>query len=101
MPEMTRSGGPNFLGAKYAPFVVSDNPNTADFRVRDVALPRGLSEDRFNSRREIRVQVDRFQRIAEKEAGDPVNAMDEHYQQGYELVSSKEAQAAFDIQRES
>ncbi|MFK7779494.1 MAG: DUF1501 domain-containing protein, partial [Gimesia sp.] len=27
MPRMTRSGGPNFLGAKYAPFVVSDNPN--------------------------------------------------------------------------
>ena len=33
MPEMSRSGGPNFLGAKYAPFVVSDNPNNAGFRV--------------------------------------------------------------------
>ncbi|HEX5270419.1 MAG TPA: DUF1501 domain-containing protein, partial [Gemmataceae bacterium] len=43
MPEMSRSGGPNFLGARYAPFVVSDNPNTPSFRVRDVALPAGLS----------------------------------------------------------
>jgi hypothetical protein len=33
---MTRSGGPNFLGAKYAPFVVSDNPSSPDFRVRDL-----------------------------------------------------------------
>ncbi len=101
MPEMSRSGGPNFLGAKFAPFVVSDNPNSAEFRVRDVALPRGLGEDRFNSRRDIRVQLDRLQRIAEKEAGDPVTAQDEHYQQGYELITSKEAQAAFDISRES
>src|SRR4029077_8313269 len=27
IPSMSRSGGPNFLGAKYAPFVVPDNPN--------------------------------------------------------------------------
>ena len=66
MPEMSRSGGPNFLGAKYAPFVVSDNPNSTEFRVRDVALPRGLTGERFESRRAIRVQVDRMARIAEK-----------------------------------
>lgn len=101
MPEMSRSGGPNFLGAKYAPFVVSDNPNTPDFRVRDVALPAGLASERFDTRREIRVQVDRLQRIADRAAGDPVNALDEHYQQGYTLIASKEAQAAFDIHRET
>src|SRR5262249_55935388 len=27
MPSMSRSGGPNFLGAKYAPFVVDGDPN--------------------------------------------------------------------------
>jgi Protein of unknown function (DUF1501) len=100
MPEMSRSGGPNFLGAKFAPFVVSDNPNTPDFRVRDVALPRGLTGERFTSRRDIRVQVDRLARIADKAAGDPVQGLDEHYQQGYQLISSKEAQAAFDIHGE-
>lgn len=100
IPEMSRSGGPNFLGAKYAPFVVSDNPNTPGFRVRDVALPQGLSEGRFDTRREVRVQVDRMVRFNEKIAADPVAAQDEHYQQGFQLISSKEAQAAFDIGRE-
>ncbi len=100
MPEMSRSGGPNFLGAKYAPFVVSDNPNNAEFRVRDVALPRGLDEGRFEARRAVRAQVDRMLRINDKAAGDPVAALDEHYQQGYELIASKEAQAAFDVGRE-
>lgn len=100
MPEMSRSGGPNFLGAKYAPFVVADNPSQAEFRVRDVALPRGLTGERFGSRRDLRSQLDRMQRINDKAAGDPVTALDEHYEQGYNLMASKEAQAAFDIQRE-
>jgi hypothetical protein len=100
IPSMSRSGGPNFLGAKYAPFVVADNPNSPGFRVRDVAIPAELSEGRFDSRKEIRTQVDRMLRINEKAAADPVLAQDEHYQQSFELIASKEAQAAFDIGRE-
>jgi len=101
MPEMSRSGGPNFLGAQYAPFVVSDNPNTPNFRVRDVALPRTLTGERFATRQQIRAQVDRLARLRDQEAGDPAVALDQHYQQACELVLSKQAQAAFDIARET
>lgn len=101
MPEMSRSGGPNFLGAKYAPFVVSDNPSSPSFRVRDVALPDGLTGDRFETRRDIRSQIDKLRRITDPAAGDPAVSLDEHYQQAHELISSKEAQAAFDIHREA
>lgn len=100
MPSMSRSGGPNFLGAKYAPFIVSDDPSKNDFRVRDVALPAGLTDDRFVGRRDLRKLVDRFERIEDKAAGDPVAALDEYYVQGYDLVTSPEAQQAFDIHRE-
>ncbi len=77
-----------------------DDPNSSSFRVRDVALPQGISEGRFLGRRDIRVQVDRLKRIADKAAGDPVNALDDYYQQGFQLVTSPEAQKAFDIQHE-
>jgi uncharacterized protein (DUF1501 family) len=100
IPSMSRSGGPNFLGAKYAPFVVPDNPNSSSFRVRDVALPEGLTGDRFLGRKDLRGQVDRMLRINDEAAGDPVLAVDEFYAQGYELVTSKDAQAAFDIHSE-
>lgn len=100
MPDRSRSAGPNFLGARYAPFVVSDNPNVAGFRVRDVALPDGLTGDHFDSRRDIRAAVDRLPRLADRAAADPVLALDEHYQQAHQLISSHEAQAAFDIHRE-
>ena len=49
----------------------------------------------------MRVNLDRLERLAEKEAGDPVASLDEHYQQGYRLVLSKQAQRAFDVHSES
>src|SRR4051794_3591976 len=101
MPSMSRSGGPNFLGAKYAPFVVDGNPSDPSFRVRDGALPAGLTADRFADRTDLRADVDRFQRILDKAAGDPAVALDEHYKQAHDLMRSKEAQAAFDIGREA
>lgn len=100
IPSMSRSGGPNFLGAKYAPFVVPDNPNTKDFRVRDVVAPRGLDEGRVEGRKDLRARVDRFRRIVDKAAGDPVLALDEYYEQGYNLMGSAAAQKAFDIHGE-
>src|SRR5204863_3971866 len=77
------------------------NPNSSEFAVRDVALPRGLATGRFDSRREVRRDLDRLQRFADQAAGDPAAGLDEHYQQAYDLVLSAEAQAAFDIHRES
>jgi len=100
IPNMSRSGGPNFLGAKYAPFVVPDDPNGASFRVRDVTLPTGLGDERFSRRQQIRQQVDQMLRINHDSAGDPALAGDEFFKQGLQLISSPEAQAAFDIHRE-
>lgn len=100
IPNMSRSGGPNFLGARYAPFVVPDDPSSKSFRVRDVTLPTGLGDDRFSQRQQIRQQVDKMLRINHEAAGDPTLAADEFFQQGLQLISSPEAQAAFDIHRE-
>jgi hypothetical protein len=100
IPSMSRSGGPNFLGAKYAPFVVPNDPNSPYFKVRDVVLPEGLGGERFEGRAEVRNEVDKFQRFMDKATGDPALALDDHYKQAYDLMNSKEAQAAFDIGRE-
>jgi hypothetical protein len=101
MPSMSRSGGPNFLGAKYAPFVVGGDPNNKHFRVRDVELPSGITDDRFGARRDLRHLVDRLPRFSDPATADPVVAVDEFFQQGVELITTPEAQKAFDIQTES
>ncbi len=100
IPNISRSGGPNFLGSQYAPFVVPDSPNSGSFRVRDVTIPSGLTEERFESRQQIRQHVDKMLRINDPAAGDPTLAVDQFYQQSMQIISSPEAQAAFDIHKE-
>jgi hypothetical protein len=100
MPSMSRSGGPNFLGAKYAPFVVAGDPNNRNFRVRDVSLPKNVLDARFESRRDLRAVVDRLPRMRDEAAGDPVAALDDSYDQAYDLVTSSEAQKALDVHNE-
>ena len=100
MPAMTRSGGPNFLGDRYAPFVVDGDPNNALFRVRDVALPAGLASARHAQRTDFRREVDSFRRDLDKAVADPAVALDEHYGQAADLMQSASAQSAFDMGRE-
>ena len=100
IPSMTKSGGPNFLGARHAPFVVRDDPNSDSFRVRDVTLPAGLEDGRAISRRKLRQQLDSLLRFQDRAAADPVLGADANYQQAVSLVTSPAAQRAFDIHRE-
>ncbi|HEY1192352.1 MAG TPA: DUF1501 domain-containing protein, partial [Gemmata sp.] len=76
------------------------DPNGSNFKVRDVALPEGLTGTRFDDRSGIRSDVDTLKRFMDKAAGDPALALDDHYKQAYDLMNSKSAQAAFDIGRE-
>jgi hypothetical protein len=100
IPDMTRSGGPNFLGARHAPFVLSDDPNQEAFRVRDVTIPRELADGRALGRRDLRSRLDQMERYHDRAAGDPAVGVDENYLQAVSLMSSAAAQRAFEIQRE-
>jgi hypothetical protein len=99
-PRMSRSGGPNFLGAQHAPFVISDNPDSKGFRVRDVSLPKDLEDGRAKSRVELRKSLDRMRRITDTAAEDPAIAFDDYYAKAFDLITSDEAQKAFDISHE-
>jgi len=100
LPEMARSGGPNFLGARHAPFVVSDDPNQESFMVRDVSIPRELDDARAIDRRKMRSKLDQFIRFHDRASGDPVAGADENFQQAVSLMTSPAAQRAFELQRE-
>ncbi len=99
-PRVSRSGGPNFLGAQHAPFVISDNPDSKGFRVRDVTIPPEIAEGRAKNRAQLRESLDNLKRMTDKAAEDPAVAFDEFYSQGFDLITSTEAQAAFDMDKE-
>ncbi len=102
MPRMSRSGGPNFLGAEHSPFIISDNPNSKSFSVRDVSLPGEIAENqaRAESRLDLRRSLDQLKRINDQAAEDPAVSFDQYYAQGLDLVTSEQAQRAFDINLE-
>jgi hypothetical protein len=99
-PRVSRSGGPNFLGAQHAPFVIADNPESKSFRVRDVTLPKEIEDGRAKSRVELRRSLDTLRRITDTAAEDPAVSFDEYYARAFDLVTSDEAQKAFDISLE-
>jgi hypothetical protein len=100
MEQVSRSGGPNFLGAQHAAFVIDGYPNSPSFKVRDVVLPKDISEGRAESRQSLRRSLDGMKRYHEKLAEDPAVAFDDFYAQALQLVGSKEAQEAFDMSKE-
>ncbi|MHB1081488.1 MAG: DUF1501 domain-containing protein [Prosthecobacter sp.] len=100
LPSITRSGGPNFLGAEHAPFVAGGDPNAKGFKVRDVVLPSEISDARGLARRDLRHSLDRMKRLNDAVAEDPAVSFDTFYGQAVDLIASKPAQEAFDISLE-
>jgi uncharacterized protein (DUF1501 family) len=99
VPNLLNSGGPAFLGATYAPFVIEADPASPDFSVRDIVLPEGVSTDRSVRRQQALREINRFERRVE-EVSRSVRSLDTFYEKAYNLMTSREAKEAFDIGRE-
>jgi hypothetical protein len=91
-------GGAGYLEASFNPFSVGGDPNNAKFTVRDVALPDGMTVERFDRRRTLLQALDgTFKRFE----GTPVQASrDTFYNRAYDIISSPEAKKAFNIAEE-
>lgn len=95
MPHPMSAGGPGFLGAEYAPFVIEADPSQPDFEVKDLGRIEGLSERRFAMRQTLLAGLERDrQRIGR------AKAMSSYYAKAYDLITSPEARRAFQIQSE-
>jgi uncharacterized protein (DUF1501 family) len=99
VPNFLNSGGPAFLGASYAPFVIESDPASPDFSVRDIVLPEGIASDRSVRRQQALREVNKFERDVERVSKN-VQASDIFQEKAYNLMTSQKAKAAFDIARE-
>lgn len=99
IPNMpTNYAGSGYLSSAFAPFSLGSDPANGGFKVQDLTLPGGVSEERFNTRRNLLDTVnDHFK---SKEKSDNLDAMDTFYQRAYGLISSEKARDAFDINKE-
>src|SRR5436190_4453932 len=95
LPHPMSAGGPGFLGAEYAPFVIEADPSQPDFEVKDLSQLEGLSPARFDQRRKLLAGIEQEQKRSGRAA-----AMSTYYSKAYDLISSVEARKAFNIQAE-
>ncbi len=100
VPNFLNSGGPAFLGASCAPFVIEADPAAPDFSVRDIVLPEGVASDRSIRRQEALRRINQLEQQAER-VSRGVQSLDVFQQKAYSLMTSQQAKEAFDISRES
>lgn len=93
--EFANSG---YLSSAHGPFAIGSEPNRGDFKVRDLNLPGGVDEKRFNRRRSLLETVDDHFRTLEE--SDSLDSMDAFYQHAYKLISSQAAREAFNLKAE-
>jgi hypothetical protein len=96
--QVTNFAASGYLSSAYAPFSLGADPANNGFRVQDLALPNGVTPERFNSRRSMMDAVN--DHFAKREKSDNIDAMDTFYQRAYGLISSEKARSAFDINQE-
>lgn len=100
VPNFLNSGGPAFLGASYAPFVIEADPASPEFGVRDIVLPEGVASSRSSRRQEALRAVNKFEEETERVSKN-IHAADVFQEKAYGLMTSQRAKDAFDISRES
>jgi hypothetical protein len=90
--------GSGYLSSAYGPFALGSDPTSKGFSVRDLQMPSGVDEKRFDRRRTLLQTVDDHFKSLEK--SDDLDAMDSFYQKAYAMISSKEAREAFNLAAE-
>ncbi len=100
VPKMVNEwGGTGYLSSMYGPFSVGSDPgDLKNFQVRDLSLPPGIDQKRYDRRRSLLETVDSHFRATEN--SDAIDAMDSFYQRAYSLIGSQAARDAFDLTKE-
>lgn len=123
VPGGTRPGPPphnlfvgGWLGGQYAPFAVGGQPDQPDFTVGEkllnppptaeedlapkaLALPEGISVNRVDSRSGLRAQLD--QAVHRADSDGSLQAMEGHYSNAVDLLTSPGIRRAFDLRSET
>ncbi len=94
------AGSTGFLSSTYGAFDLNADPGQKGFKVRDFAIPDGVSSDRFLRRRSAREIVERQIRKLEADPA-TIDTMDDFYKRAYTLLTSSRAQAAFTLDGET
>lgn len=99
IPRMMPRTGPAYLGVAYKPFETEADPAaTGAFVVPNFSLPQGISIDRFGDRRALLAGFDGLRR--EVDGSGQLEALDRFDRRAWEVLTSRAARDAFDLDKE-
>ncbi|MBP85346.1 MAG: hypothetical protein CMJ64_01300 [Planctomycetaceae bacterium] len=88
----------SFLGKRHDPLFFLEDPNASDFKLPELSLPRNLSVDRLQRRRDVQQLIDRQARLLDFSAD--ARGFDDYYQRAILMLTSDRVRKAFDISSE-
>ena len=87
-----------FLGKAYDPFVLNADPSKPNFKVPDLLPPEQIGEARLARRRRLRQIVE--ETADQFETSQSAKLLDTNFEAAYRIMTSQEARAAFDLDKE-
>jgi len=106
LPELMGRGGGNlpngqaggFLGKAHDPFALMADPSKPHFKVPDLLPPDLVGALRMERRQRMRAVVEGA--VQQFEASEDARLMDENFHAAFQLMTSEQARAAFDLSKE-
>ena len=99
IPRMVPGTGAAYLGNGCNPFeTIADPANDGSFNVPNFALPNGVSLQRLDERRALLTSFDNLRRDVDNSG--QLEAMDQFQQHAWNLITSREAREAFELDAE-
>ena len=88
-----------FLGPRFDPFVLKDDPNGKDYKVRGLSLLDGLSVGRVSDRRKLLQSIDQLERRTEESL--QLQKYTTQQELAFSMLTSSKLKTALDINQES
>jgi hypothetical protein len=88
----------SFLGKAHDPLLITQDPNSSDFRLPELSLPASISPERLATRREVLKLIDEQSDLMETSAR--ARGIDETYRKAMTMLTSPGVKTAFDLSAE-
>jgi Protein of unknown function (DUF1501) len=88
-----------YLGVAYSPFRVNEDPNAANFNIRALSTPTGMTFRRVESRMSLLQQLDTAYRDIDRDNAN-IKGRDQFYQQAADILRSSKTRKAFALDDE-
>jgi hypothetical protein len=88
----------SFLGKVHDPFLVTRDPNSPDFALPELSLPKNLSYERLVARRELQKLIDQQTRLLDYSA--TARGLDAYYDKALAMLHSERLRNAFNLSAE-